>query len=565
MAAHGMSTSAERLTARGSPFEIVEAVIAGVPCRVFRRAPQTLLDVYGRARACGEREFLATGARCVTYGEIFRIAGRMSRAIRRALGNAAGARIALAFDNGPEWIAAFVAVTSMGGTAVALHWASGRRDMSAIDTTDCAMVISNEAGAAALAAHGNRRPVVVVAATGDGAGSVDPAGLNDDADARSELPFAGNAAAEPDSVAMIAFTSGSTSRPKGVELTHRGMTCGIMNVLLGGALASTRPTELKQAAKPLPPTPFLAGPFSHVSGYGTLLLTMYVGGKAVALERWDPRRCVELMLAERATSLIGATAEMLKELLRQEGVTGLGDLLRSVVVQGTALPQSLLRELKSALPKVAIGTGYGLTETNGSVCMGSEAMLREHPNTSGRPLPTVDLKIRRDDGGEAEPAEAGEVVLRGAMLMRGYANQPDATARVLRDGWLRTGDWGWVDGEGFLYLADRADRLVVCGGVNVSCSAIERVVVDNGLADEAFAFGSGESDRTAGLVVVLSRLEGGDSDDAAIIDALRREINGLVAPRIVRLAGPFPRTPSGKIDGRELRRLALGSGGGVSE
>lgn len=560
-----MSTSAERLTARGSPFEIVEAVVAGVPCKVFRRAPQTLLDVYRRARACGEREFLATGTHTVTYGEIFRISARMSRAMRRVLGNAAGARIALALDNGPEWIAAFVAVTSMGGTAVALHWASGRREMWAIDMTDCAMVISSEAGAAVLAAHGNRRPVVVVDATGGGVGSAFPSDLIDNAGACGELPFAGNAAVEPDSVAMIAFTSGSTGQPKGVELTHRGMTCGVMNVLLGGALASTRSTELKQAAKPLPPTPFLAGPFSHVSGYGALLLTMYVGGKAVTLGRWDARRCVDLMLSQRATSLIGATAEMLKELLRQEGVTGLGDLLRSVVVQGTALPQNLLRELKSALPNVAIGTGYGLTETNGSVCMGSEAMLHQRPNTSGRPLPTVDLKIRRDDGGEAEPGEAGEVVLRGAMLMRGYANQPDATARVLRDGWLRTGDWGWVDGEGFLYLQDRADRLVACGAVNISCSAIERIIVDNDLADEAFAFGSEERGRTAGLVVVVSRLEAGDSDDAAIIAVLRQEINGSVTPRIVRLAGPFPRTPSGKVDGRELRRLTVGSGGGVLE
>ncbi len=338
-----------------------------------------------------------------------------------------------------------------------------------------------------------------------------------------------------------------------------------MNVLLGGALAATRPAELKQTAKPLPPTPFLAGPFSHVSGYGALLLTLYVGGKAVALERWDAALCLSLLLSQRATSLIGVTAEMLKELLRQEGIAAVGEFLRSVVVQGTALPQMLVRELKSVLPEVSIGTGYGLTETNGSVCMGSEAVLRERPNTSGRPLPTVELKIRREDGEEALPGEVGEVVLRGAMLMRGYANQPDATEKVLRDGWLRTGDWGWVDGEGFLYLADRAHRFVACGAAEISCSAVERIVLDNGLAGEAFAFGSEEIEGTGGLVLVVSGAGRQEPDEAAIIDVLRREIQGSPTPRIVRLARSFPRTPSGKIDGRELRRLTLAHGAGVLE
>jgi acyl-CoA synthetase (AMP-forming)/AMP-acid ligase II len=393
--------------------------------------------------------------------------------------------------------------------------------------------------------------IIVVGATGDTTGGSHPADPTGDA-----------AEVLPEDVAMIAFTSGSTSRPKGVELTHRSMTCGVMNALLGGALAATRPAELRQNTKPLPPTSFVAGPFSHVSGYGTLLLSMYVGGKAVTLERWDPRRAVGLMLAQRATSLIGATAEMLRELLRHEGVAGLGEFVRTVVAQGTALPQSLLRELKSTLSSVSIGAGYGLTETNGSVCMGSEAMLSERPDTSGRPLPTVDLKIRREDGEEAAPGEVGEVVLRGAMLMRGYANQPEETGRVLQDGWLRTGDLGWLDGDGFLYLADRANRFVICGDTKVSCSAVERVVLDNKLADEAFAFGSEEMDRKEELVLVVSRLGERDPDDADIVAALRKTIHASMSPRIVRLESSFPKTPSGKIDGRELRRRTFAQGGG---
>lgn len=555
----GMNTTADRLTASGSPFEVAEAIVEGVPCRVFRHGPRTLLDIYRRASSCGDRVFLVSGGRRATYNGIFRLSERILRAIRRTLGVTEGARIAVVFDNVPEWIASFVAVTSLGATVVAVHRTSPWREMlSAIEMVDCAMVICGEQLAGALSREVNGGRVVAVDAMGGLIGAIRSEQPADDADGATELTFGGSDSICPESLAMIAFTSGSTGRPKGVELTHRSMTCGMMNALLGGALAAAGAEGVVRSASHLPPAPFLAAPFSHVSGYCTALLSMYLGGRIVTMERWDPARAVELMLSEQATSLIGATAEMLGELLLEDDLRALAGFVRSVVAQGTALPQSLLRELKSALPRVSLGVGYGLTETNGSICMGSETMLRDRPGTSGKTLPTVDLKILCDDGKDAAPGQVGEVVVRGAMLMRGYLDMPDLTRRVLRDGWLRTGDRGWRDSEGCLYLADRAEHFIVCGGVKVPCSAVERVVLDNGLATEAVAFGSGGGDQGEGLLLaVVSHARGSSADDSAIVAALRRAGYGAIAPRIVRLGTSVPKTPSGKIDRRELRRRVL--------
>jgi acyl-CoA synthetase (AMP-forming)/AMP-acid ligase II len=541
-----MNTISERLTARGSPLEIVEATVEGVPCKVFRHAPRTLIDIFRRARSCGDREFLVSLTRRATFRDILRIAGHIECAIRRTLQEPEGARIAVMFDNVPEWIASFVAVTSLGATAVAVHRASLLHDIiSAVETTDCAMVICDQEVASAFSAEVKGRPAVVIGPTGDSTPDLDDSG---------ELMSWGEDLVLPDSVAMISFTSGSTGRPKGVELTHRSMTCGLMNTLLGGALASANPKYRQQATTNLPPTPFLAAPFSHVSGYGTALLSMYVGGRIVTMERWRPAGAVELMLAERTTSVIGATSQMLTELLQEEDLTGLGKLVRSVVVQGTSLPQSLLRKLKTALPEVSIGTGYGLTETNGSVCMGSEAVLKERPGTSGKALPTVDLKIRREDGQDAGPGEVGEVIIRGPMLMRGYASIPAATDMALRDGWFRTGDLGSLDADGFLYLTDRAEHCVICDGASIPYSALERAILDNRLTEEAFAFGAEEEGQTGAFLLVVSCAQGPCPDESTIIEALRRAGYGSMAPRIVRLSTSVPRTPSGKVDRRELRR-----------
>jgi long-chain acyl-CoA synthetase len=169
----------------------------------------------------------------------------------------------------------------------------------------------------------------------------------------------------------------------------------------------------------------------------------------------------------------------------------------------------------------------------------------------------VDLRIRRADGTEAERGETGEVVLSGAMVMRGYCNSPDASGKVLQQGWLRTGDLGRLDRDGFLHIDDRVSNIFVCNGVEVSCADVERVVLDSNLAAEAAAVAIEDTGRGTRLVVAIACDDRGTVDESRIVHALAGAgYTDGAQPHIVRLDS-LPRTVSGKVDRREVRRQVL--------
>jgi acyl-CoA synthetase (AMP-forming)/AMP-acid ligase II len=199
-----------------------------------------------------------------------------------------------------------------------------------------------------------------------------------------------------------------------------------------------------------------------------------------------------------------------------------------------------------------------MTETNGSVCVASGAVLIDKPLTCGQPLPTVDLKIVREDGSEAWRSEVGEIFVRGAMVMKEYCNWPEATARTLRDGWLRSGDLGRLDEENYLEIVDRLTNISEYDGVWVSHSEIERLVVGGALAREAVALRV--EDKAAGttkLMLVVVPGQGKMCDSNRIAERLLAAgVTGKVRPEIVTVES-LPITASGKVDNRELRQWIL--------
>jgi len=237
--------------------------------------------------------------------------------------------------------------------------------------------------------------------------------------------------------------------------------------------------------------------------------------------------------------------------------------LRSVNVHGGHMHPALRQEVCDALPNVILGTGYGMTETNGSVCTASGAVLIEKPLTCGQPLPTVDLKIRRDDGSEASRGEIGEIFVRGAMVMKEYCNWPEATSRALRDGWLRTGDLGRLDADDYLEVVDRLSNISEYDGVWISHAEIERVAVDGTLAREAVALDVvvDQQSRTNKLVLVVVPQEGQACDVRRIAEQLLSAgVTGAARPEIIAVES-LPRTASGKVDNRELRDRILAESG----
>lgn len=545
-----MLSRESRLVGKGSPFELVETELSGLTHRTYRHGPKTLNDLYQRSARAPNREFLIHGDRRLTNTAVLQQGCALGRLLNESFHINAGMRVGLLLSNGPEWLVGFIAITSIGAIAVALPvQADLTETITALECTNCSLVIAAREAASQLADAGYRGSVI---------------GVNEklEGDASSAFPFALNgstsatvhtAAIDPEQLALIAFTSGSTGLPKGVMINHRSLMHGIMNMLLGAAMSGGASGPSGKPSGPgAVPTSLLTAPFSHVSGYTHLLLMLFLGGKVVALQDWSPNTALGLIEREAVTSIAGATPAMIRQLISSNWAPEMLRSLRSIGIYGVSLVPNLLAEMGSRLPDVTVSTGYGLTETNGTICAISGARLTQRPTSSGKPLPTVDIRIK--PGGHGGSELAGEILLRGPMLMQGYCGLPGDTPSSTAGEWFSTGDFGFIDGEGFVHVTDRAAQVVVFEGRIISCGAVATSLLDSRLVKDVAVFDGDELHERSRLVVVAV-----PNGDSAQSEQLIREktatitLMDLLEPNII-LIDELPHTVTGKIDRRQLKR-----------
>jgi acyl-CoA synthetase (AMP-forming)/AMP-acid ligase II len=348
------------------------------------------------------------------------------------------------------------------------------------------------------------------------------------------------------------FTSGTTGGAKGALLSHRNVLTGLMNIqysmaVVGTQVAARYGIDLATLSAMRPPAALLVFPLFHSSGcYSVLLSNVLGGGKIVILPKWNAEHALDLIERERIAGFAGSPT-MWWDMLQIDRTKRDTNSIFSVGVGGQALHKKLLEEVAAAFPQAMVGVGYGMTETNGTICQLVGPALLERPSASGRILPTAEVKIVRDDGSEAACDEIGEVWVRGAMVMQGYCGNPKATADALqRDGWLRTGDMARIDGEGYLYIVDRKKHIVISGGENISCTEVEATALEFPGVSHAAAMGI--ADARLGEKLVLAMVASSSVDD----DALKKHIGERLAiykvPRqIVRLEA-LPYNALGKVN-----------------
>jgi long-chain acyl-CoA synthetase len=554
-----MITPKSRITGPGAPFELEDSNVDGVVCRVFKRGPSTLSSLYRRASSSAHREFMLCGVRKFTYAEILARAHTFACFLHSDVAVCRGRRVAIVAGNDPRWLISFVAITSLGATAVAIHDTTGLKDiLGALSSADCSIVITDARMSRMLSDSGFQHRVLILPDIEEPYLHFDP----------SEAYWASDVVAGasrvyddtevlPQSPALIAFTSGTTGRPKGVVLSHLGIMTGMMNMILGSSLAAELDTVKKRLVRRSSPVSLVLAPFSYVSGYLNLLLMWYLGGRVVALLDPSIDSALEKIQTEAVTSLIGATPALMAELLKSPGqIRAAAESLRSVTAYGGHLPSGFRQKLSAILPSVTIGTGYGMTETNGSVCVASGTMLEERPTTCGQPLPTVDMRIMRDDASVALPGEVGDIFIRGAMLMQRYCSSSE-TNIAMKEGWLRTGDLGRLDSSNYLDVLDRQSYVAEYDGTTFSPSEIERIALLNPVVREAVALGLENIGAREKPVLVVVVEPGSSCDSSRISESLLAAgVNSAVLPEIVAMES-LPHTQSGKVDGRELRRRIL--------
>jgi acyl-CoA synthetase (AMP-forming)/AMP-acid ligase II len=461
-----------------------------------------------------------------TYAAFQEQVGRMAGALR-ARGVQAGDRVALLDTNSPTLLAALYATASLGATAVPLSYRARQAELASM----LALIT----------------PRLVLA--GERYLQLSPGAIVLE-DVPSDTEPHEPAEVDDEDVAVMLFTSGTTAAPKAVMLAHGDLTGYVFN--------TTDAADGSDVGAVI-----LAAPFYHVAGL-TAALTATFGGRRMVMQRqFVAEDWLRLVESERVTHAF-LVPTMLKQVLDEPdfGQTDLSSL--QVISYGAApMPLGVIRRAIEAFPpSVGFINAFGQTETTSTVTMlgpedhrldGSPEEIERKVRrlgSIGRPLPDVEVQVVSEDGQPRPSGQIGEIAIRTERLMRGYYGQAQSP---LQDGWLRTRDLGWVDEDGYVYLAGRASDLIIRGGENIAPDEVEQVLESHPGVDEAAVVGVPDEEWGERVAAVVVLREGASVSADDLIEYARQRLASFKKPERIVFADSVPRGPLGKLLRNEVR------------
>ncbi|GAA6042818.1 hypothetical protein JCM8097_004444 [Rhodosporidiobolus ruineniae] len=488
----------------GSPFETQEKTVKGRRVRVYKNLPPSVRAFWLASQAFNDREFIVYENERLTFRETHaRVAHFAS--LLHARGVKKGDRVAIAMRNLPEWIIAWYALHCLGAVGVAVNcWLAPDAFFHCLALTEPIAIFVDEERAKLLGDKVGElkklglRASFVVRSRGDLSGfeRLEPALEGNRA---TELP---DVSIEAEDLATIFFTSGTTSMPKGVLSTQRQYMSNRWNTAVGGARMLLRRGDNLPPPDPNAPqkSVLLTVPLFHVIGNQSFLqLLTAMGGKLVLMHKFSPSSAVQLLRREGITTA-GGVPNMVMQIMDELSQDRDGKGWEGLKLEGFSfgggpaserLPGEARRRFKSGLPGAS--QGYGLTEVNsvatGHVC---EDYYRR-PTSCGLPPPAVSLKIIPPTAPQPasaapalKPGEVGEICIHGPGVAEGYYRDEEATRKAFdAEGWFRTGDLGYLDEEGFLFLVDRAKDIIIRSGENISSVQVENALYQHPAVKEA--------------------------------------------------------------------------------
>ena len=546
--------AAAAVTAPGERYEVETIEVGGVEVKAFKNAPPSLRAIFASARTRGDEIFLVYEDERWSFAEVMRHVDAMAALLVERYDVGKGDRVAVAMRNYPEWVIAFAAITSIGAISVSLNaWWTPDEMAYALDDSGSKVLVADvervERGAEACRRLGCQ--ILAVRAPGEL-----PEGVERWEDVRDLGAAMPEVDVLPDDDATILYTSGTTGNPKGAVSTNRAVVQALMAFGCKTTLDRLRrPPSTQEATSGGPPVFILIVPLFHVTGCIPVMLSCFSAGlKLVMMYRWDPERALELIERERVTNFVGVPTQSWDLLESPRFAETDTSSLVSVGGGGAPAPPSLVTRVASSFKAGKPNIGYGMTETNAYGPGNSGVDYMEHPTSTGRATPVLELAVRDADGNDVPAGERGEIWFKGPNLIRGYWNKPEATAETIVDGWLRSGDIGHIDDEGFVYVEDRAKDMVLRAGENVYCAEVEAAVYEHPAVYEAAVFGVPHERLGEEVATVVYVRPGHDLTVEELQAHLRERLAGFKVPtKVITFTDPLPRNPAGKILKRALR------------
>ena len=549
------------ITGAGSQLEVGTATVRGASLPVFSAAPPSMREFFAFFFAVqAPREFLVFGDERYTFGDVHARGLKLAAMLQHRHGIAKGDRVAIAMRNYPEWITSFIAILHLGAIAIPMNawWTADELDYGLRDS-GARLAIVDEERARRIAGLQCHTTVLTVRTSAEVAAELGVARVEDELALSPEITwFLPEIAPEDD--ATIMYTSGSTGSPKGAVSTHRGIVSGAMNYLVAGLALLQLSAEA--GVKPADQQVMLLNvPLFHITGsVPVLLVSVAIGRKMIIMHKWDAGEALRLIEKERCTYFVGVPTMSLEMMQHPDRDKYDLSSLVDIASGGAPRPPEHVERLAKTFAGKNPVQGYGLTETNGVGAGNFRDNYRAKPASTGRAAaPLVELRIDNGEGpvGPGLPAGTpGEVCIRSVCNCRGYWNNPAATAAAFPgDGWFRSGDIGYLDDEGYLFIVDRKKDIIIRGGENISCQEVESAIYVHPAVAEASVFGL--PDERLGEIVgaVVYPKSGAALDPDALREFAAEHLSSFKVPaRIWISTEALPKLGSGKIDKVTLRK-----------
>jgi acyl-CoA synthetase (AMP-forming)/AMP-acid ligase II len=490
------------------------------------------------ASESGDKTALVYEETRLTYSELLSRADALA-AFFAERGVEKGTKIVCYLPNIPEFVDVYLAVLSLGAILAPADFRLKPEEVAEI-VTDC-------------------RPLFVVSTTAMGGGLkkddyvkdilfVDGPSLVERADYRAIISEAGKTPPRvtigDEDEALFLYTSGSTGRPKGVILVARQLD------LFPMAMLDTFPEVLG------PDLPFgVILPMSHISGPILINLLLYLRSTLVIFPGWRPDVVWKTVQKERVVWFHGVPP--IFQMLLADPNLGSYDLecLKLLAMMGMSVPKTLIEAYHRRFPQLIMTQGFGLTETSPILTFLPSRDVKRKLGSVGLPVRGAEVKIVDENGKELPPDTAGDIIARGPMIMKGYYNRPEETARVIRDGWFWTGDLGMFDDEGYLYHMGRSKDIIITGGLNVYPAEVENVLLRHADVMETAVVGAADEKRGEVLIAFVVLRDGVPLNEKGLAKHCREHLADFKAPKRIMAIDKIPLLSNGKVDKVTLRQM----------